>query len=120
MSNLNATRSLHPQWQPKSIHGDVLILFDDIENELLALIARSKKIVGCVAWFTSPAVLNALKDKQVSIIVQRDTMFSPRSNKTRSISDNLKRLYTAVPSNLTISESSPFNKPLFDDQSSFI
>lgn len=118
--NLNRHRRVFDLWEAKKIHGDVLVLFDDIESELIELIKISTKIVGCVAWFTSPAVLRALVDKKVSIIVQKDPMFYPRSPKAKAISTNIKRLYQAITTRLTVNQSTPYFEDIFADGSQLV
>jgi phosphatidylserine/phosphatidylglycerophosphate/cardiolipin synthase-like enzyme len=47
-------------------------VFRDIEAALLEEIAKHDVVVGCVAWFTSQPILNALQGKQVQFIVQQE------------------------------------------------
>lgn len=107
MANLNESRSSDPNWSHISIIPtdqieSVTLLFDDIENTIANLIQQSRKIVGCMAWFTSARLLPLLIGKQVSIIVQKDRLFFPYKNnkKQQNISNRLKEHYTNIESTL--------------------
>jgi len=56
----------------------VEIIFDDLETKLVEQINRWPVVVGCMAWLTNEAVLNALASRrEVSILVQKEDFLRP-------------------------------------------
>jgi len=64
--------------------ASVRVFFKDIEARLVALIDAHRSeygnqagIIGCVAWLTSPRILEALQMVRCSIIVQKEDLWRP-------------------------------------------
>jgi hypothetical protein len=55
-------------------------IFKNLEQELLSYINDSEVVLGCVAWFTLPSIINALAKKDVSFIVQKEDFLRPDYN----------------------------------------
>lgn len=73
----------------------VEVIFRDHRAKLIAEINRYPVVVGCVAWLTDYAVLEALATREaVSIIVQKEDFLKPDSGRSKS---KLRRLYDALP-----------------------
>lgn len=51
--------------------------FDFLENRLIEKILKADLIVGCVAWLTSFPILDALAQKESSLIVQKEDFLRP-------------------------------------------
>jgi phosphatidylserine/phosphatidylglycerophosphate/cardiolipin synthase-like enzyme len=57
---------------------DAEVVFRDLQPRLVAMIESYPVVVGCVAWLTSGAILDALATRQaVSIIVQKEDFLRP-------------------------------------------
>lgn len=86
--------------EPQADHGvaataGVEVVFRNHRQRLLDEIARYPVIVGCIAWLTDHAVLDALASRtMVSIVVQKEDFLKPD---TRGSSGTLRRLYDALP-----------------------
>lgn len=52
-------------------------VFSDLELRLCQMIVRYPVVVGCVAWLTSFNVLDALRGREVSLIVQKEDWLRP-------------------------------------------
>ena len=75
----------------------MMVYFRNIENELVKRIADADAILGCVAWLTSKAILNALAQKDpVSIIVQKEDFLRPDLNSKNGWTKELRRRYEAL------------------------
>jgi phosphatidylserine/phosphatidylglycerophosphate/cardiolipin synthase-like enzyme len=74
----------------------VICYFDHIKDHLIQHINAADCIIGCVAWLTSKDILQALEDKLVSIIVQKEDFLRPDEDDHENRRE-IKRLY----SNLT-------------------
>lgn len=76
--------------------GDVDILFDHLEDALIAEIERWPIVVGCMAWLTNERVLNALRTREsVSIIVNKEDFLRP--DKGDWSKRKIKDLYSKIP-----------------------
>lgn len=70
-------------------------IFRNHRERLIEEIARYQVVVGCVAWLTDYAVLDALAGcESVSIVVQKEDFLKPD---TRGSNRRLKRYYDALP-----------------------
>jgi hypothetical protein len=75
-------------------HGAVRAHLGDIATPLAAFLAASESVVGCIAWITSPRLMDELVGKPVSLIVNkefalRETDTHPSAVRNRA---NLARL----------------------------
>lgn len=62
----------------RQLDTDTEVVFRDLQPRLVAMIESYPVVVGCVAWLTSGAVLDALATRQaVSIIVQKEDFLRP-------------------------------------------
>lgn len=64
------------------VAGDVEVVFRGIEQRVVEEVQRADAVLGCVAWFTSLPILDALAHKwQVSVIVQKEDFLRPDSDR---------------------------------------
>ncbi len=67
-----------PLVDPSTRAGDVAVYFRDLESHLVALTQKHTMVVGCVAWLTSHALLDAFADLEgVSLVVQKEDWLRP-------------------------------------------
>ena len=59
------------------VSGPVRAYFRDLPARLVAHIGEADAVLGCVAWLTHPAILDALNKKSVSIVLQKEDFLRP-------------------------------------------
>ena len=95
----------HPEAQVDygmSAVAKIDVVFRNQRARLIDEIQRSAVVLGCVAWLTDNAVLQALaKCEHVSIVVQKEDFLRPDLGHQGSWTQNLRHLYGALPSPLT-------------------
>lgn len=81
-----------------STDGAVTVYFRNLEHELIKRIRQARLVVGCVAWLTSDAILEALAQVPggVSIIVQKEDFLRPDLGSQSSWKVKLQRHYDAL------------------------
>lgn len=85
----------------RSENGEVEVMFRNIETRLIEFINESEVILGCVAWLTNKAVLNALsRRKAVSLVVQKEDFLRPDLNAQSGWAEELRAMYEALPGGL--------------------
>ena len=57
--------------------GKTTVYFKDIKNHLIRHINQAESILGCVAWLTDFDILDAMVNKQVQLIVQKEDFLRP-------------------------------------------
>lgn len=63
-----------PRNRPASTpHGVATAHFGELRAPLLAFVAGSEVLVGCVAWVTDKQILDALAHRQVALVVQKES-----------------------------------------------
>jgi hypothetical protein len=78
------------------------VIFRNQRARLIDEIQRSAVVIGCVAWLTDNAVLQALaRCEHVSIVVQKEDFLRPDLGYRGAWAQNLRQLYGALPSPLT-------------------
>ena len=77
---------------------DVEVVFRDLPGRLVAMIEEHPAVVGCVAWLTSGAVIEALAFREaVSIIVQKEDFLRPEpGGKRNAWARELRERYETV------------------------
>lgn len=77
----------------------VEVVFQGLESRLIALINEAEVVVGCVAWLTNHAILNALIERRgVSIIVQKEDFLRPDVAAKIGWQFRLRQAYGLLPS----------------------
>lgn len=78
-----------------SSDGKVIVYFKNIDQHLIKHIKAAQVIVGCVAWLTHPAILQALAGvkKGVSLVVQKEDFLRPDVGYTARWRTDLRRRY---------------------------
>lgn len=80
-----------------AISSTATAYFRDIETHLLHHIAEADAVVGCVAWLTSKAILDALAMKDpVSLVVQKEDFLRPDLGSRGKWAQQLRRRYDAL------------------------
>ena len=65
-------------WFPENKeYGHVRVMFDNLQEECCAFVQRYPVILGCVAWLTNEHILQAMADREVAIIVQKEDWLRP-------------------------------------------
>lgn len=99
----------------QSTDGTIKLYFRDLQQHLIAAIESAEIVVGCVAWVTSAAIINALARKSgVSIIVQKEDFLRPDLDASKDHPAKLKQLYDTLPSGLSRSDQGFSNTQLAD------
>ena len=80
--------------------GNTIVYFKNLEQHLIKHIKAAQIVVGCVAWLTHPAILQALAGikKGVSIIVQKEDFLRPDLNSTSQWRSALRKRYEKLKS----------------------
>jgi hypothetical protein len=75
-------------------NGVVSAHLGDIATPLVSFLEGSEAVVGCVAWITSPRLVNAMLGKPVSLVVNKEWELRARVTKPKPVRDrlNLARL----------------------------
>lgn len=75
--------------------GDTNVYFRDLETKIINHINEADVVLGAVAWLTSVPILDALAEKYVSIVVQKEDFLRPDVNfdSKESFKALLKRKY---------------------------
>jgi hypothetical protein len=78
---------------------DVEIVFKNLRDRLITFIREAPLVVGCVAWLTEPAILEALAHVPhgVSVVVQKEDFLRPDLGSSRSWAASLRRMYDRLP-----------------------
>lgn len=92
----NSRFSHSPNNNSESENGAIKVYFRDLEFELIDKIVRYPIAVGCVAWLTNTAILNALSTRfRASVIIQKEDFLRPDSGNWSG--QNLRSLYASLP-----------------------
>lgn len=99
--NLNtlsyATDSGAKQLRDYSVSTDKIdVVFRNLEERLIQEINRAEYVVGCVAWFTSFNILDALAGKNCQLIVQKEDFLRPDIDSGNNWKQLLMRKYSAL------------------------
>ena len=78
------------------VNADVEIVFRNQRDRLLDFIDKHECLLGAVAWFTDHKIINALQNKMVSIVLQKEDFLRPDS----SNKEDLRKAYENIPSRL--------------------
>lgn len=72
--------------------------FKNLEEAAVERIAESDAVVGCVAWLTSPAIIDALAGRPhgVSILVQKEDFLRPDLGDTDGFARRLQARYSKL------------------------
>lgn len=81
---------------PRIKSGNIIAHFDSLEENLIRYINESDVIVGCVAWLTNKNIINALSNKVVQIVIQKEDFLRPDLTKRKDWTIHLKKLYGSL------------------------
>lgn len=94
-------------------NGMVTAYFKDLADRLVEHIGQADIVVGCVAWFTSAPILDALaKIKGVSIVVQKEDWLRPDSGASTGWKSKLREQYAKLPCTVSRYDSALIGTPL--------
>ncbi len=89
------------QVSASSADGSIRVFFDDLETRLIEQINRADVVIGCVAWLTNGAILDALaRKKGVSLIVQKEDFLRPDMAQRPEWTAYLRDKYNRLPATL--------------------
>lgn len=74
--------------------GQIDVFFRDHADHLVEKIKESDGVIGCVAWLTNNQVLDALKEKEASIVVQKEDFLRPDMKKV--FRNDLRKKYEVI------------------------
>lgn len=60
-----------------STDGQVQVYFRDLSNALISEIKKADVVLGCVAWLTDFLIIDALRGRDVAIVVQKEDFLRP-------------------------------------------
>lgn len=86
------------------LSGDIQVYFRNIEQILIEHIKKADVILGCVAWLTSFKILDALAEKQASIIVQKEDFLRPDIDASKSWKNELRMRYDKINMDISLAE----------------
>lgn len=84
---MKTLEDLNAQLEDPAIEvGPVSVYFRDMAQQMEKFIAESEAVVGCVAWLTSPQILEALtKLECVSLVLAKEDFLKPDSKTAKGI-----------------------------------
>jgi len=68
----------------------VEVIFRNHKDRLLGVLSKYDTVFGCVAWLTDGDVLDALQNKRVSIVVQKEDFIRPDSGRHAQWKETLR------------------------------
>ncbi|MFI5390405.1 MAG: hypothetical protein ACHQYQ_03505 [Bacteriovoracales bacterium] len=80
--------------------GETTVIFRDLETKLIEQIEKYPIILGCVAWLTNFRIIEAMQNKDISIIVQKEDFLRPESH-SKNWHIKLHEKYFYLKNNLT-------------------
>ena len=72
----------------------VEVVFRNYKERLLKILPRYDTIFGCIAWLTDFDILNRLRGKRVSIVVQKEDFLKPDYQLKPGEKEKLSKAYT--------------------------
>lgn len=110
ITDLNAVTPDSDGNYPSTVHGDnstssrdgqVRVYFRGLTAALIEEIGRADAVFGCVAWLTDFAILDALRGKDVAIVVQKEDFLRPDLGAKSDWKTRLRSKYDALSCDLT-------------------
>ena len=76
----------------------VAVYFRNLDQYLIGHIRQARMVLGCFAWLTNKAILEALADvsEGVSIVVQKEDFIRPDTDSSKNWKAELHRRYSAL------------------------
>lgn len=81
-----------------SVTDTISVYFRGLESHLIKLISEAEVVVGCVAWLTSEAIINALAETKCAIVVQKEDFLRPDIGSNGNWNRRLRKLYDRLKS----------------------
>ncbi len=91
---------LHTQPRQRSTltpHGVCTAHFGELHEPLLRFITASEVVVGCVAWVTSSKILDALAQRPVALVVQKENWWKKRDARGTALARRYAALTGGLP-----------------------
>jgi hypothetical protein len=92
------SRTGGPFDRPEVTSGPLTVRFDDLSAALVRFVDGSQVVVGCVAWLSHAAVLDALSRVQCAVVVQKEDYLRPVARDARYAAT--RRRYAALSNEL--------------------
>lgn len=84
-----------------STDGQVQVYFRDLSNALISEIKKADVVLGCVAWLTDFLIIDALREKDVAIVVQKEDFLRPDLGASSDWKKHLHARYETLSCNIT-------------------
>ena len=73
----NGFRDWHLKHDYAMTKGSTEVIFRDIAPKLCTVLQEFPYFVGCVAWLTEPTILDAMANKCLGMVVQKEDFLRP-------------------------------------------
>jgi hypothetical protein len=97
--NLNHLRNNNND--PSKVTNNVILYFDNLEENLINHIKDAEYVIGCVSWLTNLKIIKALQRKKgVKIVIQKENFIKRDYSYSVCLNEyyiNLRKGYKAVP-----------------------
>lgn len=86
---------------PSKVSNNVILYFDNLEENLINHIKDAEYVIGCVSWLTNLKIIKALHNKKgVKIVIQKENFIKRDYSYSICLNEyyiNLRKGYKAVP-----------------------
>ena len=116
--NLNHLRNNNDD--PCKVSSNIILYFDNLEDNLINHINDAEYVIGCVSWLTNMKIIKALQNKKgVKIVIQKENFMKRDFNYSICLNEfyiNLRKGYKAIPNlfnnikNINLDETAPLNQ----------
>lgn len=83
-----------------STDGQVQVYFRNLSSALISEIKKADVVLGCVAWLTDFLIIDALRGKDVAIVVQKEDFLRPDLGASSDWKNHLHARYNTLSCNI--------------------
>jgi len=83
-----------------STDGQVQVYFRNLSSALISEIKKADVVLGCVAWLTDFMIIDALREKDVAIVVQKEDFLRPDLGASSDWKKRLHAKYNTLSCNI--------------------
>ena len=83
-----------------STDGQVQVYFRNLSNALISEIKKADVVLGCVAWLTDFLIIDALRERDVAIVVQKEDFLRPDLGASSDWKKHLHARYDTLSCNI--------------------
>ncbi|MGL5823679.1 MAG: hypothetical protein ACRCYU_02285 [Nocardioides sp.] len=95
--SLHALYAGPTQRSTRTGRGTATARFGELHDPLVEFILDSEVIVGCVAWITEPSILEALSDRPVALVVQKENWWKKTDGRGVRLAGRYTKLTGGLP-----------------------